>query len=104
MFLKSSIRRLSSFVRPNELTDLPSTMSAWQICGYSGLESLKLINTVEVPPLSQPNDVLVKVNAASVNALDVMMTGKSLFIIVFKLMYSLCLSSFFYRGLWPPGF
>jgi hypothetical protein len=28
------------------------------------------------------------VNAASVNALDVMMTGKSLFIIVFKLMSS----------------
>jgi NADPH:quinone reductase-like Zn-dependent oxidoreductase len=73
-------------------------MSAWQICGYSGLESLKLINTVEVPPLSQPNDVLVKVNAASVNALDVMMTGKSLFIIVFKLMYSLCLSAFFTEG------
>ncbi|XP_046445882.1 reticulon-4-interacting protein 1, mitochondrial-like [Daphnia pulex] len=74
MFLKSSIRRLSSFVKPNEFTDLPNTMSAWQICGYSGLESLKLINTVEVPPLSRPNDVLVKVNAASVNALDVMMT------------------------------
>lgn len=101
MFLKSSIRRLSSFVKPNEFTDLPNTMSAWQICGYSGLESLKLINTVEVPPLSRPNDVLVKVNAASVNALDVMMTGKSLFIIVFKLMSSYL---FFYRGLRPPGF
>jgi hypothetical protein len=41
------------------------------------------------------------VNAASVNALDVMMTGKSHFIIVFKLMSSYLL---FFRGLRPPGF
>ena len=75
MFLKSSIQRFSSFVRPNEFPELPGTMSAWQICGYKGFESLKLVNTVEVPPLSQPNDVLVKVKAASVNAIDVMMTG-----------------------------
>nr|CAH0099676.1 unnamed protein product [Daphnia galeata] len=73
MFLKPSIRRFCSFVRPNALPELPGTMSAWQICGYNGFESLKLVNTVEMPPLLQPNDVLVKVKAASVNSLDVMM-------------------------------
>jgi len=103
MFLKSSIRRFSSFVRPNELADLPSTMSAWQICGYNGLESLKLVNTVEVPPLSQPNDVLVKVKAASVNALDVMMTGIAIYNCIIQTSVKLCLSSF-YRGLWSTGF
>lgn len=75
MFLKPSIRRFCSFVRPNALPELPGTMSAWQICGYNGFESLKLVNTVEMPPLLQPNDVLVKVKAASVNSLDVMMAG-----------------------------
>lgn len=82
MFLKSTIRKFSSFVRPNELPNLPGTMSAWQLYGYKGLESLKLVSTVEVPPITQPNEVLVKIKAASINSLDVMMSegyGQQLF-------------------------
>lgn len=80
-YLKQSIRRCSTFKAQseNKREDLPSTMSGWQMNGYNGLQSLKLISTLKVPPLSQPNDVLVKVKAASVNVLDVMMTGKQLF-------------------------
>lgn len=71
---KPLIKRFSTSTS-RKAQSLPVTMSAWQVSGYNGFESLKLVSTVGVPPLSQPNDVLVEVKAASVNSLDVMMTG-----------------------------
>ena len=68
------MRRFNSSTR-QRAPNLPVSMSAWQVCGYNGFESLKLVKTVGVPPLYQPNDVLVQVKAASVNSLDLMMTG-----------------------------
>lgn len=49
-------------------------MQAWQIHSYNGLEDLRLSN-VRVPVITKPTDVLVKVEAASVNPIDVAMTG-----------------------------
>ena len=51
-------------------------MSAWQIHQYGGPEQLKLYNTVEIPTVQRPWDVLVKVHAASINPIDGMMLGK----------------------------
>jgi len=56
-------------------------MQAWQIHSYNGLEDLRLSN-VTMPVIMQPTDVLVKVEAASVNPIDVAMTSMSLFLIV----------------------
>ncbi|XP_027227783.2 reticulon-4-interacting protein 1 homolog, mitochondrial [Penaeus vannamei] len=44
-------------------------MKAWQSNGYDGVDGLSL-NVVRVPPILRPWDVLVKVQAASVNPID----------------------------------
>lgn len=51
-------------------------MQAWQIHSYNGLGDLRLSN-VRIPLITNPNDVLVKIEAASVNPIDVAMTGIS---------------------------
>lgn len=48
-------------------------MQSWQIHSYNGLEDLKLSN-IRIPMITNPNDVLVKIEAASVNPIDVAMT------------------------------
>lgn len=55
--------------------ELPSKISAWQINGFTGLSSLKLVSDLELPAITQPNEVLIEVKAASINSLDVAMTG-----------------------------
>lgn len=72
-FIARSLSSASSMAR--EIAgEVPQTMSAWQIKDYSGLNSLELVD-VNVPPITQPNEVLVEVKSASVNAIDLMMTG-----------------------------
>ena len=66
-------RRMSSVPLPSPL---PSTMSAWQLHKYGSINQLKLSNSVSLPIISRPHDVLVRVQAASVNPVDVMMVGK----------------------------
>ncbi|KAG1653689.1 Reticulon-4-interacting protein 1, mitochondrial [Nymphon striatum] len=51
-----------------------SSMQAWQCYDYGGIDSLQLSTTARIPCIQSPNDVLIKVKAASVNALDVNMT------------------------------
>lgn len=51
-------------------------MQAWQIHSYNGLNDLQLSN-VRIPVINQPTDVLVKVQAASVNPIDVAMASTS---------------------------
>lgn len=46
--------------------------SSWQISRYGGPEELKL-NISNLTPISGPNDVLIRVHAASVNPIDVQM-------------------------------
>lgn len=64
-----------------DLGEKPNKMQAWQIHSYNGLEDLRLSN-VTMPVIMQPTDVLVKVEAASVNPIDVAMTSMSLFLII----------------------
>jgi NADPH:quinone reductase-like Zn-dependent oxidoreductase len=50
-------------------------MSAWQIHEYGDVDKLTLSNTISVPIIQRPHEVLVEVHAASVNPVDVMMLG-----------------------------
>lgn len=51
---------------------LPAKMKAWQAHNFAGIDSV-LLEEVRVPQLKSPNEVLVKIHAASVNPLDVAM-------------------------------
>ncbi|XP_070568990.1 reticulon-4-interacting protein 1 homolog, mitochondrial-like [Ptychodera flava] len=55
-------------------TPLPTHMNAWQINGYGGNEVFEL-NKTRVPVMTQADQVLVKVHAASINPVDVAMRG-----------------------------
>ena len=54
---------------------IPTSMTSWQINDFSGITSLELVDK-EMPSLNQPNEMLIEVKAASINVLDVMMTGR----------------------------
>ncbi|XP_076308647.1 NAD(P)H oxidoreductase RTN4IP1, mitochondrial-like [Tachypleus tridentatus] len=54
---------------------LPATMKVWQTHKYGGPEDLVFSDTVCVPFISKPNDLLVQIHAASVNPIDVRMLG-----------------------------
>jgi NADPH:quinone reductase-like Zn-dependent oxidoreductase len=58
-------------------------MQAWQIHSYNGLSDLKLSN-VRIPVIRQPTDVLVKVEATSVNPIDVAMTSILIIYLLFR--------------------
>lgn len=51
-------------------------MKAWQIRRYGGNEELTWSESVRVPRILHPDDILVSVNAASLNMLDIRMRGK----------------------------
>ncbi|KAF5299960.1 hypothetical protein FQA39_LY11333 [Lamprigera yunnana] len=51
-----------------------SKMQAWQIHSYGDLKELQLTKA-RIPYIEDPNDVLIKVDAASVNPIDVVMIG-----------------------------
>lgn len=51
-------------------------MAAWQIHSYGGLEELQLSKSVRIPTIMNPNDILIKVSAASVNPIDIAMMGE----------------------------
>ena len=83
--LQNTVLRLKCIARLTQFRNLaklsanleenPTKMQAWQIHSYNGLEDLKLSN-VRIPVIMQPRDVLVKIEAASVNPIDVAMTSK----------------------------
>lgn len=82
--LQKTILRLKCIARSTQIRSLTklsvnleeksNKMQAWQIHSYNGLEDLRLSN-VTMPIIMQPTDVLVKVEAASVNPIDVAMTS-----------------------------
>lgn len=51
-------------------------MSAWQVRAYGEGNNVEFSNDVEVPIIEDPNHVLLKVAAASVNPLDIEMMRK----------------------------
>lgn len=50
-------------------------MRAWQIRRYGGKDELTWSESVRVPRIIHPEDILVNVNAASINMLDIRMRG-----------------------------
>ncbi|XP_018352213.1 PREDICTED: reticulon-4-interacting protein 1, mitochondrial [Trachymyrmex septentrionalis] len=78
--LQKAILRLKCTVQTEHLRSLSTNlkenldrMQAWQIHSYNGLENLRLCN-IRMPVITKPTDVLVKIEAASVNPIDVAMT------------------------------
>ncbi|XP_033364575.1 reticulon-4-interacting protein 1, mitochondrial isoform X1 [Bombus vosnesenskii] len=75
--LKSNIGTIQSRFLSNVLAkykeNVEDKMQAWQIHSYGGLEELKLSN-VRIPVIAKPTDILVKVEASSVNSIDIAMT------------------------------
>lgn len=55
---------------------MKGVMKAWQIRRYGGNEELTWSESVRVPRILHPDDILVSVNAASLNMLDIRMRGK----------------------------
>ena len=50
-------------------------ISAWQIYKYGTTSELTLSTTRQLPVIDRPSDVLVKVHAASVNPIDILIMG-----------------------------
>lgn len=70
-FLKQSSKRWQhTRAEPRELKGV---MKAWQIRRYGGNEELTWSESVRVPRILHPDDILVSVNAASLNMLDIRM-------------------------------
>lgn len=55
--------------------EMSGVMKAWQIRRYGGNDELMWSESVRVPRIVHPEDVLVAVNAASLNMLDIRMRG-----------------------------
>jgi NADPH:quinone reductase-like Zn-dependent oxidoreductase len=53
---------------------VPSKMKAWCLSSFNGVENLTM-EEISVPTIRTPKDVLIKVNAASLNPLDMMMSS-----------------------------
>lgn len=93
--LKSNIGSIQSRFLSNVLAkykeNVEDKMQAWQIHSYGGLEELKLSN-VRIPVIAKPTDVLIKVEASSVNSIDIAMTSMNYLILIvsfFFVSYSL---------------
>ena len=82
---KSNIVNIQSRFLSNVLAkykeNIEDKMQAWQIHSYGGLEELKLSN-VRIPVIAKPTDVLVKVEASSINPIDVAMTSMNHVILI----------------------
>ena len=61
-------------------------MKAWKCDHGGGIDDL-VLQSVKLPPILHPKDVLIKVCASSVNPLDVAMLGNKLFNFFFKSSY-----------------
>ena len=48
--------------------------ACWRIRSYGGLDALRLEDDLAMPTIRTPDEVLVRVKAASINPLDVVMT------------------------------
>lgn len=66
------LRRMGQ-LSPQYKENLENKMLAWQIHSYGDLNELKLSN-VRVPLITKPTEVLIQVQAASVNPIDIAMT------------------------------
>ena len=82
MNLRHSLYKNSKFKQystaPNVARDTnENKMNAWQIHSYGGLEELQLSKTARIPYIQEPNDIIVRISASSINPIDMAMMGKS---------------------------
>lgn len=54
-------------------------MSGWEIREYGGINSLRFSDSIQLPVIKTPTDVLVEVYTTAVNPIDQLMTGFVLF-------------------------
>jgi len=50
-------------------------MHAWQVHSFGGIDQLSLTDSVRIPVLTGPNDILVQVSTTSINPIDIAMMG-----------------------------
>lgn len=75
MLLRNTIKLIGRS-HSNQCNRTLSSYRRWQISSYSPhFESLAFFESNVIPPVSGPNDLLIKVNAASINPIDVAMSS-----------------------------
>lgn len=67
----------ASVSAPKPSTQHTSKMHAWQLHSFGGVEQLSLSDSVRIPMLAGPNDVLVQISTTSVNPIDLAMLGEN---------------------------
>lgn len=50
-------------------------MNGWQIHSYGGFDDLELSQSIRIPMITKPTELLIKIDTSSVNPLDVAMAG-----------------------------
>lgn len=69
----------NQFIFVRKSSAVAARMHAWQIQQYGGVDELNLNKSAHAITIKSPNELLVKVHAASVNPIDVRMLGKNIF-------------------------
>lgn len=73
------IKRFSSVaLQKSKYGNSGRRMGSWQINSYGELDELQYLNVMKIPIIKNPNDILIKVDASSVNPIDVAMIGNFL--------------------------
>lgn len=66
-------------------------MSGWEIREYGGINSLEFSNSLALPVIKSPHEVLIEVYTTAVNPLDQLMTGSRKIFVFFFLFKFDCL-------------
>jgi hypothetical protein len=85
LFLKRSVyTAIKSISEPPLLYSIPSTttpsgrMQAWVIYYYGDNQQFTLSDSVQIPIILSPKDVVIKVLASSINPIDIRRRGKQI--------------------------
>uniref|UniRef100_T1JAF2 Alcohol dehydrogenase-like N-terminal domain-containing protein n=1 Tax=Strigamia maritima TaxID=126957 RepID=T1JAF2_STRMM len=57
----------------NNICSASTLVNAWQTFRYGDIEELKLSSHIKIPAIRRPNDLLVEIQSASVNVIDILM-------------------------------
>lgn len=78
---KVGIRQLSSVAKASEVSDekkCHGRMGGWQIHSYAGIQELQFSHNLKKPFIRKPSELLVKIQASSVNPIDLAMMSEFL--------------------------
>ncbi|CAL1539461.1 unnamed protein product [Lymnaea stagnalis] len=73
--LYNSCNGILHIVKVRMSSNAAASMSAWQINRYGGIEELTLSTTTRAATIKNPNELLVRVHASSINPIDIRMMG-----------------------------